>query len=102
MRLGLRSDGLRQPSLTWFVGDGMDQKRIEGRGDAAQPASPEASHTHAPERGLEHGVPSAAGEAEPMGLPTSDRHHAETAPASTGGNADVAKHDHAVPEPKAD
>ena len=34
-----------------------------------------------------HGVPHPACEEEPTGLPTSDRHHSETAPADTGGSA---------------
>ncbi len=36
----------------------------------------------------------AAGEAKPMGTPTSDRHHSETASTQKGGGADIAKHDH--------
>jgi hypothetical protein len=44
-----------------------------------------------------HGVPDAAGDAQPMGLPSSDRHESETAPAENGGNADAPKHDHATP-----
>jgi hypothetical protein len=38
----------------------------------------------------------AAGEAKPMGTPTSDRHHSETASTEKGGDADTAKHDHGV------
>jgi hypothetical protein len=75
----------------------MDQKHTASGGDAAHPPSHDGSHTHAPERGVEHGVPSEAGDAEPMGLPSSDRHHSETAPAEKGGNSDVLKHDHAAP-----
>jgi len=41
-----------------------------------------------------HGVPHPACEEEPTGLPTSDRHHSETAPADTGGSAKTPKHDH--------
>ena len=67
--------------------------------EAGKPPSSADPTAHAPERGLEHGVPSEAAEAEPMGLPTSDRHHSETAPAVRGGDADAAKHDHAVPAP---
>jgi hypothetical protein len=39
-----------------------------------------------------HGIPDAACEAEPLGLPTSDRHHTETSPARQGGNPDAEKH----------
>jgi hypothetical protein len=48
--------------------------------------------TESPQR--HHGVPDAAGDAEPTGLPTSDRHHTETAPADNGGDADAPKHRH--------
>jgi hypothetical protein len=41
-----------------------------------------------------HGVPDGATEDEPKGLPTSDRHHTETAPADGGGNAEAPKHQH--------
>ena len=44
-----------------------------------------------------HGVPQPACEEEPTGLPTSDRHHSETAPADTGGSAKTPKHDHKAP-----
>jgi len=42
----------------------------------------------------QHGVPDEATSAEPTGLPTSDRHHSETAPHEDGGNADAPKHKH--------
>jgi hypothetical protein len=42
-----------------------------------------------------HGIPDAACEAEPVGLPTSDRHHTETSPAVKGGKQDAEKHRHA-------
>jgi hypothetical protein len=42
----------------------------------------------------EHGVPDAATDAEPTGLPTSDRHYSETAPHEDGGSADTPKHQH--------
>jgi hypothetical protein len=43
----------------------------------------------------EHGIPDPATDAEPTGLPTSDRHHSETAPHKDGGDKDVPKHKHA-------
>ena len=42
----------------------------------------------------DHGVPDQACDAEPTGLPTSDRHHTETTPADRGGSAETPKHDH--------
>ena len=42
----------------------------------------------------DHGVPAGACEEQPTGLPTSDRHHSETAPAEGGGSASTPKHDH--------
>lgn len=56
-------------------------------------------HSHAPEKGLEHGVPTGATEEIPMGLPTSDRHHSETAPSRTGGDAETPKHDYRPDRP---
>jgi hypothetical protein len=41
-----------------------------------------------------HGVPDPATQDEPTGLPTSDRHHSETAPHVQGGDADAPKHSH--------
>jgi hypothetical protein len=41
-----------------------------------------------------HGIPDGACDAEPKGLPTSDRHHTETSAAERGGNADAEKHRH--------
>jgi hypothetical protein len=44
-----------------------------------------------------HGVPDAATEAEPTGLPSSDRYHTETAPHKDGGDAEAPKHEHTGP-----
>lgn len=42
----------------------------------------------------DHGVPEPATEALPTGLPTSDRHHSETAGHEKGGAAKAPKHSH--------
>ncbi len=41
-----------------------------------------------------HGIPDQASEAQPTGLPTSDRHHSETASHDKGGDAEAPKHSH--------
>jgi hypothetical protein len=51
-------------------------------------------HTDAEGNIHQGGVPVHATVEEPTALPSSDRHHSETAPHPEGGNAEVPKHEH--------
>jgi hypothetical protein len=62
---------------------------------AHQPVDP--VHTDSAGNIHQEGVPVHATDDEPASLPTSDRHHSETAPHPAGGNADAPKHEHSVP-----
>jgi hypothetical protein len=56
--------------------------------------SEKSDHHVADATPLAHGIPEAACDAEPTGLPTSDRHYTETSAAGKGGSENAEKHRH--------
>lgn len=58
----------------------MNQPKVQTEADDPKPSTPNPTDPRSLP-GQTHGIPDGAGDAEPKGRPTSDRHETETAPA---------------------